>query len=179
MTLTPFSPYASILYRQFSAALDTLENAINACPDELWGVRMRGEGSEMPQFSQYWYVAYHALFWADVYLSGIDIDDGFRPPEPFTLAEAEDGVLPDRQYTKAELLSYITHCRQKAKVETAALTDEKASRLCKYSWGELMYAELFIDTIRHVQEHAAQLNLFLGQQQGLASRWVAKPKDVS
>jgi hypothetical protein len=30
--------------------------------------------------------------------------------------------------------------------------------------------------MRHVQEHAAQLNLFLGQQFGAAATWIAQAK---
>jgi hypothetical protein len=55
-----------------------------------------------------------------------------------------------------------------------ALTDERARQLCSFSWLELSYAELLLDNMRHVQEHAAQLNLFLGQKLGFAAKWVAQ-----
>jgi hypothetical protein len=35
-------------------------------------------------------------------------------------------------------------------------------------------AELLLYNMRHIQEHAAQLSLFLGQKVGSAPGWVAK-----
>jgi len=40
----------------------------------------------------------------------------------------------------------------------------------------MSFAELLLYNMRHVQEHAAQLNLFLGQERGSAARWVARAK---
>jgi hypothetical protein len=56
------------------------------------------------------------------------------------------------------------------------LTDEKAHRLCLFPWKKtgLSYAELLVDNMRHVQEHGAQLNMFLGQQAGVSTRWLAQ-----
>jgi hypothetical protein len=64
--------WPSSVWRQFGAAIDMLDNAIRACPDELWGDR-----SQQPE---YWYTAYHALFWLDLYLTGSV--EGFAPPRP-------------------------------------------------------------------------------------------------
>jgi hypothetical protein len=33
--------------------------------------------------------------------------------------------------------------------------------LCQFPWGELPFAEVQLYNLRHVQEHAAQLHLFL------------------
>ena len=74
------------LWQQFGAAIDMLENAILACPDDLWNDRSR-----QPEF---WYLTYHTLFWLDLYLSGSI--DGFRPPSPFTRHPAACGRLGDR-----------------------------------------------------------------------------------
>lgn len=71
-----------------------LENAVVACPDELWSDRSR-----QPEF---WYVAYHTLFWLDFYFS--EPLEEFAPPAPFTLEELDPaGVIPERPYTKAEI----------------------------------------------------------------------------
>ena len=43
---------------------------------------------------------------------------------------------------------------------------EQANSLCRFPWGELPFAELQLYSLRHVQEHAAQLRMFLGQQMG-------------
>jgi hypothetical protein len=169
--------WKAILWRQFGAALDMFENALRTCPDELWQAPMWGENSDRPDLAQFWYVAYHTLFWVDLYLSGAV--EGFVPPAPFTLAELDPaGVLPERPYSQAELQGYLEHCRQKARATIEALTDEKAQRLCNFTWGEVSFAELLLDNMRHIQEHGAQMNLVLGQKIGSTPRWVAKSKDT-
>jgi hypothetical protein len=120
-------------------------------------------------------VAYHTLFWVDLYLGGSD--EGFQPPAPFTTSELDARVLPPRQYNTDELLVYLEHCRRKCRETIDGLTDERARQVCKFPWGELCFAELLIDNLRHVQEHGAQLSMFLGQQQDSDARWVAQTKD--
>ena len=163
------------IWRQFGAAIDMLDNALVACPDELWDARIWGEPPESAGYSKFWYVAYHALFWLDLYLSGSE--EGFSPPDPYTLIEMDPaGLLPERQYTKSELRSYLEYGRQKCRAVIETLTDEKACMRCSFSWGDVSFAELQLYSMRHVQEHASQLNLFLGQQVGASGRWVGRAK---
>jgi DinB superfamily len=161
--------WKTILWQQFGAAIDMLENALLACPDELWSDRSR-----QPEF---WYVIYHTLFFLDLYLSGSV--EGFTPPAPFTLEELDPaGLLPERPYTKAELHSYLEHGREKCRATIEALTDEKARRTCEFEWLDVNEAELLLYNMRHVQHHAAQLNLILRQTIDSAPRWVAKAKST-
>jgi hypothetical protein len=163
----------TIIWRQFGAAIDMLENALCACPDELWSENLWINSSEPAGFSEFWYIAYHTLFWLDLYLSGSV--KGFVPPFPFNLDELDPaGLLPEKLYTKEELQTYLEHGRQKCRATIDALTDEQARRCCKFPWGEASFMELLLDNMRHVQEHAAQLSLFLGQKINWAPRWVAK-----
>ena len=154
--------------RQLGAAIDMLENAIVACPDALWDDRTRN-----PEF---WYVAYHTLFFLDLYLS--PSVDGFAPPPPFTLEELDPaGILPERPYTKAELLAYLAHGREKCRAVTGALTEEAAREPRRFGSLDTNLAEMLLDNLRHVQHHAAQLNLILRQETDSAPRWVARAKD--
>ena len=57
-----------------------------------------------------------------------------------------------------------------------ALTDERASQRCAFSWGEVSYGELLLYNMRHVQEHASQLAWILGRTTGSAPGWVTKAK---
>ncbi len=167
--------WRTITWQQFGAAIDMLENALRACPDGLWRDRLWDHPSEQPESSQFWYIAYHALFWLDFYLS--ETVEGFAPPAPFTLDELDPvGLLPERPYTRDELLVYLDHSRRKCQVTIETLTDEKALQRCKFTWGEVSFAELLLYNMRHVQEHAAQLNLILGQKTGSAPGWVTKSK---
>ena len=159
--------WRSVLWRQFGAAIDMLENAILACPEELW--------SDRSQHQEFWYVVYHTLFWLDLYLSGAV--EGFAPPAPFTLDELDPaGLLPERSYTKQELQHYLDHGRQKCRTTIEALTDEKAGQSCRFSWGKVSFLELLLYNMRHVQEHASQLNLILGQNFDEAPDWVTGVK---
>jgi hypothetical protein len=162
--------WKTMVWQQFGAAIDMLDNALRACPDELWRARLWPDTSERPEF---WYVVYHALFWLDLYLYGAE--EGFIPPSPFRLIEQdEDGPMPERPYTKDELQTYLNDCRQKCQATIEALTDVMAHRRCRFAWGEVTFAELLLYNMRHVQEHASQLSLLLGQKTGSAPDWVGR-----
>jgi hypothetical protein len=155
-------------WRQFGAAIDMLDNAIAACPDEVWGDR-----SPTPEF---WYVAYHALFWLDYYLS--ETPDGFVPPPPFNLDELDPaGLLPDRVYTQAEMRRYLEHGRRKCRATITNLGDADAVKLSGFERLGVTRYELLLYNLRHVQHHAAQLNLILRQRIDSAPRWVTKTAD--
>jgi hypothetical protein len=167
--------WKTILWNQFGASINMLENAIQACPDDLWKVNLWKDPSISSEFSEFWYVAYHTLFWLDLYLHGSL--EGFEPPPPFNLRELDPaGLMPGRTYSREELQTYLDHCRNKCRMAIEGLTDERASHICSFFWLELSFAELLLDTMRHVQEHAAQLNLVLGQQIGLNNPWIAQVK---
>jgi hypothetical protein len=165
--------WKTIIWQQFGAAIDMLDDAFGACPDELWHGRLWHNPSERPGYSQFWYLTHHALFWLDLYLSGTVA--GFAPPTPFTLHELDPaGLLPEKPYTKDEIQAYLDFCRQKCQATIEALTDEAAQQRCRFGWGEVSFAELLLYNMRHVQEHAAQLNLFLGQNGVSAPDWVPR-----
>lgn len=168
------STWKTSLWQQFGAAIDDLDSALRACPDALWRARLWHE-PEVESFflPEFWYVVYHALFWLDLYLTGAE--EGFVPPEPFLLVEQnEDGPLPERPYTKNQLQAYLNDCRQRCQTTIESLTDETAQRRCRFSWGEVTFAELLLYNMRHVVGHAAQLNLMLGQNTGSAPGWVTQ-----
>ncbi|MFH0989620.1 MAG: DinB family protein [bacterium] len=138
--------WKGIIWQQFGAAIDMLENAVDACPDNLWGDR-----SQKPEF---WYTVFHTLFYLDLYLS--ESDKGFSPPPPFNLDEMDPaGILPDRVYTKEELLAYLNHGRDKCRRTINALTDDQLSMRCGFEWLDLSVIEMHLYNMRHVQHHAA------------------------
>lgn len=157
-----------IIWMQFGAAIDMLDNAIVACPDKLWDDRARKPG--------FWYIAYHALFWLDYYLTA---DSGsFSPPPPFGLEELDPaGVIPERPYTKDELRTYLRYGREKCRTTILSMTDEEAGRPYKFGRVDLSIAELLLYNMRHVQHHAAQLNLLLRTEIDSAPGWAFRAKD--
>ena len=162
--------WKKIIWQQFGAAIDMLDNAIHACPDRLWNDR-----SQQPEF---WYTVFHTLFFLDFYLS--ESEEGFMPPAPFTLDELDPaGILPPHPYTKNELQSYLEYGRRKCRAKIDALTHEQVSQQCGSIRPEVTVAELLLYNMRHVQHHAAQLNLILRQTTDSAPRWVIKAKGDS
>jgi hypothetical protein len=160
--------WKQIIRRQYGAAIKMLENAIRECPAGVWGDRVHWQA--------YWYIAYHTIFFLDFYLSETDI--GFAPPAPFTLGELDpSGVLPERVYTKDELLAYLEHGRKKCRAKINALTAEDVGRDSGSLRPGVTVAELLLYSMRHVQHHAAQLNLILRQTIDSAPRWVSKVED--
>lgn len=161
--------WKTTLWRQFGAAIDMLENAMQACPEALWGDR-----SQKPEF---WYVAFHTLFFLDLYLSESEV--GFQPPAPFTLDEMDErGLMPERVYTKEELQKYLEHGRTKCRVTIASMTEERARRRCGFSWLEISGEEILLYNMRHVQHHTGQLNLILRQKIDAAPRWVRSARAI-
>ena len=152
------------LWKQFGASIDMLENAIRPCPHEYWDTE-----------KQFWYNAYHCLFFTDYYLS--PEPSTFSPPAPFTLSEFED-VMPERTYTQAELLIYLDYCREKCHALLSNMTLELAATRWINVSGTMDYTliELILYNMRHVQHHAAQLNLILRQDIDDAPKWVSRGK---
>lgn len=159
------------LWRQFDSAYDMLEHSLQNCPDDLWQ-RSMWPVKDLPQeFSSFWQVAAHVMFWVDLFLS-IDEKD-FQPPAPFGLEELDPaGKLP-RVYTREELLGYLKYLRDKT---LRIFLDDQAhdpTRLITARNFYFPYFEVQFESLRHLQEHIAQLALFLGQQAGISANWVA------
>ncbi len=177
--------FRTALWQQFGAAIDMLENVLDACPTSLWEERLwhTTPPSEFPsQFGEFWYVIFHALTWLDLYLSGVP-EEAFAPPAPFVQGVLDSvETLPEHPYTREELRAYLTSTRQKCHTTLVQLSDEQALRPVAYPWSEgqpVSFLELQIYNLRHVQEHAAQLSLFLGQHaiQNELLDWVPRAKD--
>ncbi|MBO0793125.1 MAG: DinB family protein [Ktedonobacteraceae bacterium] len=173
--------WKNALWEQFGATIDMLENAVNACPDTHWNGRLWIDHSDHPlppEASAFWYITYHTLFWLDLYLTGSV--EGFAPPAPFTLDELDPaGVLPEHPYSKDELHTYLVYLRKKCQATIAELSDEKAHRQVNFNWTRgksVSFLELLVYNMRHVQEHGAQLNMFLGQNAVEVSDWVGQAK---
>lgn len=161
------------LWKQFGASIDMLRNAIMQWPDEYWDSRKR-----------FFYVAYHCLIFLDYYLT--IPPKAFSSPLPFTFAESDlvsdevvDDIIPDRIYSKIELIDYLQSCREKCHALIRALTEEKLKERWIEVDGRMNYSvlEILLYNMRHVQHHAAQLNLFLRQGINNAPDWVSRTED--
>ena len=153
-----------VMWKQFGASIDMFENAVRACPDELWDTD-----------SKYWYIVYHTLFFLDYYLT--TDPDNFSPPPPFTLSEFDpDGEMPERVFTKEEMMTYLNHCRNKCHVLIAGLNADTAANRWKNEYRDYSIPEILLYNMRHVQHHGAQLNLLLRQNNAEVPDWVSQTK---
>jgi uncharacterized damage-inducible protein DinB len=129
---------------------------------------------------------YHTLIFLDYYTTLPP--QNFSSPLPYTYAnpdelpeEAIDDLIPDRLYTKEELLTYLQHSRGKARQLILGLTETDIlhQRFTEDFEDAMDYSviEILLYNMRHVQHHAAQLNLLLRQTINKAPKWVFMAKD--
>jgi DinB superfamily len=165
---TPTLDWRASTWSQFGAAIDMLNDIIDLCPASLWTAVVWHDPDD-ERYGQFWFVVYHTLKWLDLNLNGTM--DGFAPPPPF-LAKG----LPDQPYTREQLLAYLRLCREKCRVTLEGLSDERARQRCVYEWMQPTFFELMLYSMRHVQEHTAQLSLLLGQHGVTGMDWVASAR---
>jgi hypothetical protein len=152
----------SAIESQFAASISMLENAIISCPRSGWDTS-----------SNFWYIAFHCIFWTDYYLT--EDPNKFEVPAPFNLSEFDpSGIKPPRVYTKEELLIYIDHCKLKSQQLCSSLSSEKLLQRWVNEYKDFSLIEILIYNIRHVQHHTAQLNLLLRQSFNQAPVWVSQ-----
>jgi len=163
------------LWNQFGASIDMLKNAILLSPDEHWGSN-----------NKFFYNAYHCLLFLDYYLT-FPAPKNFSPPLPFTITtpdkiptDAIDDLVPAKIYSKQELLDYLHASREKCLQVIAGLTERNIhDRWIEQEENGRNYAmlELLLYNMRHVQHHAAQLNMLLRQGINNAPDWVSRAKE--
>ena len=163
--------FKNALVDQFHAALSMLNESISECPAEAW----EGNVGNFP----FWHVAYHVLFYADLYLSADA--ESFQPPGFHRENYQYFGRLPepphatvvaDVPYDRATILEYLEHCRKKVSDAIAAETSESLQGPSGFWWYKIPRAEFHLNNIRHIQHHAAQLSLYLRKSAGVEVGWV-------
>jgi hypothetical protein len=155
----------TILTGQFEASLCMLNDCLRKCSQEHWEGKIANDS-----FRQ---VAYHTLFFVDLYLSPNEV--------AFTLRDVHHrggderlSTAPSSGLTKDETLVYLTVCRQKALETLAAETPESLQRESGFSWLPFTRGELHLYNIRHVQHHTGQLSAYLRRIIEDGKRWWVK-----
>ena len=160
----------ALIQSQYHATLDMLEEAILACPQDLW--------LDSTFTNAFWHVAYHAVFYTHLYLS-----TGLESFVPWSKARPEYEFLGDKlpwpphnkpnigePYTKAEVLEYVDFCRQVVDDQVPTLGLEAASG---FDWLPFTKLELQFYNIRHTQHHTGQLSERLRSSASAGIRWTA------
>lgn len=176
------------LCEAFDAAIDDLEEALRSCPDELWETSMwhvpktdpwvwpaagvppvpeRTEES-IQQFSAFWVVAYHCLWFLDFY---VDADpSGFESPEyvrdgPEEMAWPSDGAAPlaERPFPREVLLAYADHGRRRVRQRIEEVPEEEFAARCgpNHPHAGKTLRQLLDVNLAHVREHGGQMLEFV------------------
>jgi hypothetical protein len=154
-----------VLWRQLAAALKMLENAVEACPDELWGRPSQQMG--------FWYLAYHTVFILDWDLSAANVTFVLPAFDVHQYEWRNQEPPYEHPYSKKDIADYIGVCRDRLRtLVTSLVAGERSLNGCRRIDADA--DELVVYHIRHVQHHAAQLNLLLRQNVDAAPRWVRK-----
>jgi hypothetical protein len=177
----------SALKSQYHAALRTLHEVIEKCPDGMWndpGMNGANPGvlqnkDDLRTSAPFWRVVYHTLFFAHFYLQ--QTQEGFRPwarhreEAQYIASVGREGNRPPKPcepFTRADLLEYCKECDGRIDAGVDAL-DLEASQ-CGFPWYKMSTLEHQILNIRHIQHHAAILASRLRRSAGIAINWVGK-----
>ncbi|MEC5148237.1 DinB family protein [Chitinophaga sp. 212800010-3] len=157
----------SHLWQQFGAAIDMLENAIAVYPDEEW--------NNAPNFCR---LSHHTVFYLDYYLSDTPDQADYFPPPPFTKSEFERKAT-FIHYKKEDLLMFVGVGREKLRAQLSKNTDEELlTKRFTSKRKDFTLFEMLMYNMRHVQHHAAQLNLLLRQAGITPPGWVSVTKRI-
>jgi DinB superfamily len=161
----------SALKSQYHAALKTLHEVIEKCPEQMWN----DPGDSAP----FWRVVYHTLFFTHLYLQKDEA--AFKPwhrhrDEAQYIASVSRHEhrppKPCEPFTRAELLEYWDACNGMIDVGVDAL--DLSAPQCGFPWYKMPTLEHQIVNIRHIQHHAAILSSRLRRSTGIAIAWVGK-----
>jgi hypothetical protein len=157
--------FVQSLAKNFDQAMETLEQALIDCPDDLWETDLwpdeepTGPGPHGGLVgSSPWFLAYHALSVLDYDLTG-DFEP-YAPPQPF---DENTWSFPNRMFTKSELLGWIDRCRTRIRQTLDALTDEMALRPLPHThrYAGTLFGVIVGSLPLHTLEHATQIRQFL------------------
>ena len=147
---------------QYLAALGMLKQAVERCPETMWDVA--------DEKNKFWQVAYHALFYAHLYLQKTAED--FKSWSKHKDGSQRPGATPEKTgmaYSREEILEYLAICQAQVAEQTAALDLDAPSGFEWLPFGKL---ELQIYNIRHIQQHVGELYERLGASAAIELDWM-------
>jgi DinB family protein len=150
----------AVLKSQYHASLSMLRNAIDACPPALW--------TDASYVNQFWHVAYHTLFYTDLYLQPSESAfvpwEHHRPEYNFFKSES---IVP---YSVDEIRAYCERCDEK--VDSAVDRLDLTAAESGFSWYKMSKLEHQFVNLRHLQHHTGQLAERIRQATGRGIDWV-------
>lgn len=160
--------YRTATISQYRAAIATLMQCVDLCPDAMWEKPVAKNS-----FSE---SAFHALLFGDLYL-GKD-SDALREqpfhkdhPEIFRDYEELEDRAPQLLYSRSMLKDYSQFVEQKVVDVMNAETETSLAEAVGFEWLDITRAEMHPYNIRHIQHHAAQLILKLRLNTDVDPKW--------
>jgi hypothetical protein len=159
------------LKSQYHAALNTLHEVIEKCPDNMW--------NDPADKAPFWRAVYHTLFFAHFYLQ--QSQDRFTPwarhrdEAQYISSLPWEGNRPPKlcePFTRNDLLEYWNDCN--ARIDAGVDALDLSAPQCGFPWYQMSTLEHQILNIRHIQNHAAALASRLRRSAGIAISWVGK-----
>lgn len=155
---------------QFAAALMMLRNSIEHCEPGNW----TGLVGRFP----FWQVAYHTLFYTDLYLCPGEA--AFAPPPCHQQGYQWFGENPSTKQPvtvgeplkQAVLLEYADRVMTKMNRTIMDASESELRGESGFSWLPFPRVQAHLYNLRHLQHHAGQLSAFLNREQGKATPWV-------
>lgn len=161
--------YKQAVIGQYEAALRTLQQCIDECPDESWDAPVCNHA-----FCQ---AVFHTLFFADLYLSeSVEAQkaQAFHSDRPEFFRDYEEMVdkKPEHLYDRPAINEYLQFCLHKARDVVNRETEETLAGPTGFPWQTITRAEMHVYNIRHIHHHAAQLQLRLRLDHAIDIKWV-------
>ncbi|MBI1729795.1 hypothetical protein HY229_00705 [Candidatus Acetothermia bacterium] len=158
-----------LFLNQYEAAFCTLNACIDRCPDSTWDAPVAETA-----FCQ---VLFHTLLFADIYLGQNEAAVRLQPfhlenKRIFRDYEELEDRIPVLLYDKTFIKTYLAYCRKKAAHVTGEESAETLNARPDFPGRNFSRAELHVYNIRHIQNHAAQLNLTLFKNHKTEIIWV-------
>jgi DinB superfamily len=164
----------SALKSQYHAALKTLHEAIEKCPDAMWDAPADGP-------ARFWRVGYHTLFFTHFYLqqdqAAFTPWDRHRDEAQYMVSVPGDSQRPPKPcdaFTRDDLREYCRVCDDM--IDHCVDTLDLSAPQCGFPWYTMPTLEHQIVNIRHIQHHAAALSSRLRRSAGIEIGWVGGSK---
>ncbi len=141
-----------VIQSQYLSALAMLKQAITKCPPAMW---------EAPQDrDKCWFIAYHALYYAHLYLQATRKD--------FVRWRKHGKPVSSAPLSKKEVLEYLAFVEQEVARRVPVTDLEAESGFHGFHIDKL---ELQLVNIRHIQQHAGELYERLGARGNVKLDW--------
>ncbi len=157
---------------ELGAAFEMLSNAIKNADDGVWDNQLDER--------RFWNIAYHTIYFCDIYLSDFDpdienVEEQYRVPaylknweKAYDFDEIHEPAIP-----KEVLQKFLEETRSKLRSRFANGIVENQIGERATSWLKMSKGTVLLYNMRHIMQHIGHLNDILRKHGVATSRWLA------